>query len=550
MHASSLTRFGLVLSVILTGFALTGLAPAAARAAASGEIDSVVVFADRARVTRARTVACEKGTARAAFDRLPAALDTRTLRGEVREAAEVIGLSSELVNEREAADPRARGLAADLDKTQAEIRAKQARKTAIAAELEDVDAYGRVFSATLTEEIRNPKPNTPAWAKTLDGLRARRAALGEERRKLDVTLRGLQRTADRTRRQLAQVGGAGERAYRTAAVTVSCRALPQVTATVSYVIGGAGWQPEYDVDVTPRGRGKTGPAVARLTVGALIHQATGEDWNNARVMLSTARPKLGSEAPQPAPLVIDGYEQKQEKVLVQAQERREQLEGGATAGKKAGPQGAALDDKGNAFVLTLPHPVTVIADGRPLWAPVDVVETQAAVKLVATPKLDEHVYQVASLKNPAAYPLLEGRVRSYRAGSYVGDSHLRHQGVGAPFEVSLGIDEELKVERKTLDDKDKPSGFLSSTKHMFHGYRNKLTNRAAGPETVELRENLPVSKIDDVKVELLKTTTGGYQLDAARGFVTWTINLVNGEWRNVDLGYAIHLPDDWQVPGR
>ena len=114
-------------------------------------------------------------------------------------------------------------------------------------------------------------------------MRARRAALAEERRKLDVALRGLQLTADKIRRQLAQVGGAGERAYRTAAVTVGCRALSQVTATVSYVVGGASWQPEYDIDVAPRGRGKTGPAAARLTVGALIRQATGEDWTNVRV---------------------------------------------------------------------------------------------------------------------------------------------------------------------------------------------------------------------------------------------------------------------------
>ncbi|HEY7371531.1 MAG TPA: mucoidy inhibitor MuiA family protein, partial [Polyangia bacterium] len=370
MRAAIKTAFGLGL--------VAALAPATARATASGDVDSVVVFADRARVTRARTAPCEKGTARAVFERLPAALDTRTLRGEAREAAEVIGLSSEQVNEREAADPRARALAADLDAAEAEIKRKQARQAALAAELEDVGAFGNVFSATLTEEIRNPKPNTPAWARTLDALGARRATLAAERHKLDVALRGLAQTAGKLRRQLAQVGGAGERAYRTAAVTIACRALPQVTATLSYVVGGAGWQPEYDVDVTPRGRGKTGPATARLTVGALIHQATGEDWTNVRVMLSTARPKLGSEAPQPAPLVVDGYEQKRDKVLVQAQERREQLgAGGGGEGKPAGPQAAALDDKGNAFVLTLPHPVTVIADGRPVWAPVDVVETQA-----------------------------------------------------------------------------------------------------------------------------------------------------------------------------
>ena len=190
-------------------------------------------------------------------------------------------------------------------------------------------------------------------------------------------------------------------------------------------------------------------------------------------------------------------------MLVQAQERREQLDAGG-GGARAGPQAAALDDKGNAFVLTLPHPVTVVADGRPLWAPVDVVETQAAVKLVATPKLDEHVYQIAALKNPAAYPLLEGRVRSYRHGSYVGDSRLRHQGVGAPFEISLGIDEELKAERKTLDEKDKSAGFLSSTKHIFRGYRTKLTNRAARPrDRSSCARTSPSPRSTTSKVELL-----------------------------------------------
>src|SRR6476469_3746184 len=273
--------FAIVVLISVAGFAST----AAAAAGAAGDIDSVLVFADRARVTRARTVACEKGTARAVFERLPAALDVRTLRGEVREAAEVIGLAGEQVNEREAADPRARTLAADLDKIENDIKTNQARRAAIAAELEEVNAFGGVFSATLTEEIRNPKPNTPVWARTLDALRTRRTALADERRKLDAATRRLSLTANKLRRQLAQVGWAGERAFRTAAVTINCRALPQVTATVSYVVGGASWQPEYDVDVTPRGRGKTGPAAARLTVGALIHQATGEDWTNARVML-------------------------------------------------------------------------------------------------------------------------------------------------------------------------------------------------------------------------------------------------------------------------
>jgi uncharacterized protein (TIGR02231 family) len=516
--------------------------------AGAGAIDSVVVFADRARVTRARAARCEHGTAQAVFERLPASLDARTLRGEVREAADVIGLGSDVVNEQEASDARARELEARQRKLETEIRSQEARKEALAVELGNVGGFAGVFGATLAEEMRNPHPATAAWGETLEGLRARRAALDEERRKAEVALRGLRLDSDKVARQLVAAGGAA-RAYRTASITIGCRALAEVTALVSYVVPGATWQPEYDLDFAPRGRGKVGPGSARLTVGAVVRQATGEDWQGVRLSISTARPKLGSEAPRPAPLLVDGYENQRDKVLVQAHERRDQLEAGAgQAGKDPGL--AALDDKGNAFVLTFPHRVTVAADGRPVWSPVDVVEAPAQAKLVATPKLDEHVYDVVALKNPAAYPLLEGRVRSYRAGSNVGDALLAYRGVGEPLEVSLGIDEELEIERQAVDERERDPSFLSSTRHILRAYRIKLTSHAAARETVEVRENIPVSQIDDVRVELVaKQTTPGYALDPRRGVLTWSVAVGSGEEKAVDLGYAIHLPDSWQVNG-
>ncbi|HMF42622.1 MAG TPA: mucoidy inhibitor MuiA family protein [Polyangia bacterium] len=546
MRALAITRAAFTILSVAT--------PATVRAVAvpdaEGEIESVVVFPDRARVTRVRTVSCEGGAARAVFERLPGALDARTLRAEVGEAADVIGLTSAEVNETEAADPRARALAAERDATEVRMKDNEARRTQIAAELEDVGAFANIFATGLTEEMRNPKPDTPAWAKTLEALRARRGALAEERRGLEVALRGLKATLDRQQRELAQVGGAHDRTVRTATVTIGCRARPRVTAAVSYVLAGASWQPEYDFDVAPRAHAKAGPASVRLTVSAVIRQTTGEDWSNVRMTLSTARPKLEAQAPMPGPLVVDGFEQERGKVMVSARERRTNLIA-AGAVPRAEPASVSLDDKGNAFTLTLPHSISVVADGRPVWAPVDVVEAHATIKLVAMPGLADHVFQVAALTNPAAYPLLAGRARSYRAGSYVGDTRLAHQGVGAPFEISLGIDDELKLERKTLDDKDVGAGIFSSTKHIVRAYRDKLTNQAAGAETIELREQIPVSKIDDVRVELLgKPTTGGYQLDAARGFVSWSVTLVRGEWRTFDLGYAIHLPESWEVSGR
>jgi uncharacterized protein (TIGR02231 family) len=518
----------------------------------AGDIDSVVVFADRARVTRTRPARCEQGKARALFDRLPPALDARTLRGDVREPAEVIGVTSDAVSVERAVDARVRALIDEQRRIAADIRDAEAKKGALAAELDDVGAYTGLFSATVAEEVRNPKPDTATWEKTLDALRARRARADARGRELDVALRALHLSEDRVGRQLAALGGVGDaaRAYRTAAVSVDCHALDEVTVILSYVVPGATWQPEYDLDFTPRGRGaKVGAGTARLTVGAVVRQASGEDWRDVKLALSTARPRLGAEAPLPAPLVIDGCEQRRDKVLVQAQERREQIAAGGTGGEPPrGPSAATLDDKGNAFVLTLPHRVTVAADGRPVWSPVDVVQAEAAAKLVAVPKLDEHVYQIVALKNPAAYPLLEGRVRSYRGGSYVGDAQLRYRGVGEPLEVSLGIDDELKVERKVMDAQEKDPTFLSSTKRIVHTFRIALANRAVGTEVVELRESIPVSKNDAVRVELLdKRTSPGYALDRERGFITWSVPLESGEQRSVDLGYGIRLPESWQM---
>ena len=531
------------------GTAASALAAEGTVAESSGAIDSVVVFVDRARVTRVGAAGCDKGTAKVTFTRLPATLDPRTLRGEARQAADVIGLVTDRVNEAQAVDPRARALEELQRKVTSDIRAEEARRTNVAAELDDIDGYARVFGATLAEEMRNPRPETAAWDRTMESFRTRRAALDEQRRKVDVALRAQHLALDRIARELTHLGDTGARAYRTASVIVDCHKLSRVTAELSYVVPGATWRPEYDLDFTARDRGKAGPGAARLTVGAIIQQATAEDWTGVRLSLSTARPKLGVEAPLPAPLIVDGHEEHRDKVMVQGQERRDVLRGGGGAGT-TGPAAAGLDDKGNAFVLTLPNRVSIVADGRPVWAPVDVREAAAIVKLVTTPKLDEHVYQVIALRNPCAYPLMQGRVRSYRGGSYVGDAAFTYHGVGEPIEVSLGIDDELKVERKIVDERDQSAGLLSSTQHIARAYRVTITNRAGAAVTVELRENLPVAQIDDVKVELVaKRTTPGYLLDARRGFITWSVPLKSGEWRYTDFGYAIHLPDAWQVSG-
>jgi len=319
-----------------------------------------------------------------------------------------------------------------------------------------------------------------------------------------------------------------------------------VKVSLGYLIPGATWRPEYDLRFVPGGAGKTGKGRLSLTVGAVVIQATGEDWKQAQLVLSTARPQLGAKAPVPAPLWIDGHKAEKEKVMVQGQEDRRSLETGGDG--ESAPTDAVLDDGGPAMTLSLPARATVLADGRPYWMPVDELATEAEAKLVTVPKLTARVFQAVSTKNPAKYPLLPGRLHLYRKGSYIGDSWLERTAPGEPMEVSLGIDAELSVERIDVLAKDRDPGLFSSTKKLERHLQVRIQNRGGSAQRVEVRESLPVSKDKRIEVRFEKAqNSAGYQHDALRGFVTWAAEVPARGKKELDFRYEIRLPDDWQI---
>ncbi len=513
-------------------------------------VDSVVVFADRAEVTRVAPATCRQGSAKVTFPLLPVSLDERTLRADASGRAEVIGTSSRVVPLEEDRDERVAKVQKEIEAVGDQIRELQDSANGYRERDGLMNSFGGYFMTLINEQVRNPRPETRKWAQVLDRMKNSRLDSARAQAELNQKVRKLQRKLERLQRKLANLQPRRMAEARRVEVSVDCHGEPRTRVKLSYVVPSATWHPEYDLRFVPKNQGKVGRGRAELTVAAVVQQSTGEDWENARLILSTSKPRLGSEAPYPAALWINGHKAGEKKVLVATMERREQLRGPAGAAA-AGPQAVQLEDKGQSFALRMPRRVTVRADGRPYWMPVDVASGPAESKLVCIPKMRPFVYQVVQLKNPAAYPLLDGRIHTYRAGSYVGDTHLKYKAPGEPMELSLGIDEEIKVERKDLAAKDRSPGFLSRTKHLEQAYRILLENRASSRQRVEVRENIPVSKTEDVEVELVKKkTTPGFTLDRHRGFVAWRVSLARGQEKYVDLAYTVHLPEDWEVRSR
>jgi len=521
-----------------------------AQAAPKGErIDRVVVFADRAEVSRAAPATCRDGAASVTFSRLPDSVDPRTLRGEASGDAIVVGVSTTAVIEEENLDERVRALQQEIRALDDQLAASQRAQADEDERQRSVGSYGTWFRSVVGEELRQPKPDVARFEQLLSMMTAESQTASSSRVARQAEQRRLSRMRERLVNRLARLQQdlSGTARNTGAVVSVRCGGDASPTVRLAYVVPSARWAPEYDLRFTgPTGK-KVGDGSAVLTVAGVISQSSGEDWDDVEIWLSTAKPKLGGEAPLPNPIYVRGVPDESEKTLVQAQEERAaDLKAGR--GNVATVKSAQLDDGGKAFVLKLPRRVTVRADGRPYWFPVDDLTTKARSSLVAVPALSPYVYQVASWANPAAFPLIEGTVHVYRGRTFVGDATLEYRAPGEPIELSLGLDEEIMLERQDILHMQKEAGFFSDDKSIAQSWRTILHNRSEGDVVVELREQIPVSKNADIKVQIeQKATTAGYGLDGVRGHLTWKVTLKKGAREERDLAFAIALPKDWAV---
>ena len=520
----------------------------AAAAPSTTPIERVTVFSDRAEVTRVVRGACKGDNQGFTFVGLPTSLDARTLRGEATGRAVVEGLTSRIGPVEENTDDERAALAHQLDDLGDQLKALQADIANLTERQATANGYGNMFRGLIQEEMRNLRPDDKGWRRALTFFATEDLGTREGLVNKNIEARALGRKIEQVQRQLAALGGVQATSHYEVTVAVRCAGENSATVRLSYVVPGATWHPEYDLRFFAAAKSGVGKGQAVLTVSAVVQQATGEDWQDVEVVLSTAKPKLGAEAPYPAPLWISGYDAGDAKVMVQGSERRESVAPSQGLAQQGGPRAAELDDGGKSFTLKLPHRATVRADGRPYWMPVDETRAPATARRIAWPKVSTYVYRAVKLDNPAAYPLMAGKLNTFRGDAYMGATALAHTAPGAPMEVSLGIDDSFKVERSVMHEQDRAPKLFEGRRRFERHYRIRVFNQTTAKGTVEVRENIPVSKDEHIQVAMdKKVTTRGVMLDEHQGFVTFEVPVQKGADQAVDLAYTISLPEDWQV---
>jgi uncharacterized protein (TIGR02231 family) len=509
---------------------------------APAKVSSVVVYPDRALVTRVETVACS-GRALAAFESVPPAADPSSFRARSEDAT----VESLVAEER----PRKESFGPELETL-------RKRREALEREMVDlVDARARgqalqQLSESLTEvavkrvtrELTEPRPDTRAWSQALDtALEARLHAAAEVSARA-ARMREVQRELDALRARESFLAASAERLERRVEVRLACPSEGRARVELQYVVGGAGWTPAYEARAD-----ETGGQV-ELSTFATVSQATGEDWSGVRLALSTARPRDNATPPELVPLTLKAWERRPErKVLVRRDERQEHAQAGAR--ERAETEGALqAASQGLSVQLLVPEPAQVPGDGTAMRLRVARTKLKSSFVWRAVPKLHPVVFRVASLVNGAPFPLLPGPMDMFRASGFIGRQSLELVPQGGAFQLTFGIEESLRVERVVVQEIARDEGLFGGRRRFHYAYRFDLANYRQGPEVVEVAEHIPVSELDDVTVELDKEkTTGGHAFEAMEGIVTWKVTLAPAEKRSVDLTFHVDVPSSYDMQG-
>ncbi len=290
-----------------------------------------------------------------------------------------------------------------------------------------------------------------------------------------------------------------------------------------YVVPNAMWRPYHQAHLLLEDK----PTIS-FRVDGCVWQRTGEDWKDVDLVFSTARASLGTEPP----LLTDdllNVQEKSQQIIIQARNQAIQTTGlgtGATPAPVETPSTVevpGVDDGGEVRNLRSATKATIPSDGRPYRVPIFSFSSEAVVEYILMPELTCQVVLKSEQTNTEGFPILAGPVDLVRSTEFVGKTSVGFIAPGEKFALGWGPDAAMRVQRTTTQKRQQDHltkwNKVTTTTKLF------LSNIGAEPRVVKTTERIPVSELEQVKVEVIADkTTNGVQPDE-NGFCAWNFTL-------------------------
>lgn len=549
----------------LTFCALLSLAAPAAAAETPKDLDSriteVTVFADRAQVTRVASVDLPAGATKVSFRKLPGWIDDSSVRLAVSpsDAARIVDVSLEKNFLAEASE-------ADVRKAEAAVREVNDQLAALADETAVLDAEAKEIESIraftidkLPKDMATRDVKVQSFAETVDFVSDRLRKNAAARRAVEAKRQDLQPELAARSRTLVDLQQRSQLEQRTVVVSLDASAAHGAKLSLSYLLPGATWEPVAELRA-----GSSASSKVTLSSFAIVTQTTGEDWDGAKISLSTQRPTDTLKLPELQGLTVGGsslativgragdsfaraqasYSSQNMFLSKGKKEYAENVAQQMIVQQKVTEEFTSLQERGTTAQFPAFGTQTVRADGKPVRLPIGSTDLDATHRILAAPEVSLNAAQTIDLVNQGAAPLLPGTLALYMDGAFLGNTELPFVAQGETFSVFAGTADRIKLAR-VLDKKHSNLERGGKRTRLQVSFVITAQNLSELPAKIAMADRVPISEVGEIKVSDVRI-----QPDVRpdeKGLLHWDLALGGKQTQSFRVEYAVEYPTDLLV---
>ncbi|XP_057307602.1 protein F37C4.5-like [Hydractinia symbiolongicarpus] len=362
---------------------------------------------------------------------------------------------------------------------------------------------------------------------------------------------------------------------RCVSILLDVKEKGSVTLVVSYVVSNASWKPLYDV------RAYNKDNTVQILYFANIKQNTGEDWEDAKLSLSTAMPSVGGSPPELQPQLL---KIKQPVILVKRVKRKPKKPKTPptpqyTSDEEKGVRRrcrriVSSDDEEEVIESLYPEATlsesitstnfeitrlaTIQSDDVAHKVSIAQLDFSSELEYLTRPKAVTHAFLKIKAKNESRHSMLAGNANVFLDNNFITKSSLPSVSPMEEFEVALGADPAVKVTYNPLKKFEQKTGMISKA-HVYNFHQQiEIKNTKSSPIKITIQDQCPKSNNEMIKVTLQEPDiklinkkptnepevikNGNATLYTSDYKIEWVCDIAASETKKIDLRYQVEHP--------
>ena len=517
----------------------------------ASRIADVVVYGDRAQVTRTEEVTVKGGDVDLNFGGLPAALDDQSVQvwGAGAAKATLEGVTVDL-------EPAPEAPAGKVGELTTRIEQLRDRKNMLLDKRKGLGATLQLLAEIRPEKIRPEDKITWGNVSEIEQIVATIALdlrnIFAQYRALDTELKNLDKEIEALEKELQKIQSPSQNRTKSITVKLSVTNPGSLKVVFSYILPGAGWKALYDIRALPD------EGEVEITEYAEIVQRTGEDWNNVTLSVSTARPSIGGTPPKFNPIYLVFYAPPPPPAP-RALYRAEAPTAAPPPSPAPGTTGAYEEEEateavletaqaqhaGTAVFFEIKQKKDIPSDGEPHRVAISVDRLKADFDHASWPEAKAMAFLRAKIKNNTGHALIAGKANVFVGPRFIGTTQIADWADTEEKTISLGIDQGVRIERTVVKRDENEVG---SKKVIAYEFKIEVKNFKGKPINMEIFDRIPSSRQGDIEVKVEAITPEPAKREET-GIVSWNVRLDAGAKTEIRLSYTIRYPKDRQVVG-